>query len=223
MPHRNVFNWIDGRGWLVLAGSADSTNDIRSLALAKSAADGGVAFVSLGGGMDAAENVLYDLEDLGAAAGYIVDVTTEDDATVTIKLTETSVVVIEAAPTAEEARSALLGAAVDGIQAAYENGAIVLAEGPSAMVFGAWVVRQNGELAAGLEWLTAAMVAPGVTNAGAWARDVLMAEGLAYVVGIGAGTALAFGPDGQLEIWGKGEVTVALGRGLISGAEESTE
>jgi hypothetical protein len=222
VPQRNVFHWIDGRGWLVLAGSADSSNDIRALALAKSAADGGVAFVSLGAGMDHAEAVLYDLEDLGAAAGYIVDVTTEDDTTVTAKLTETSVVVIEAAPSAEDARSSLLGAAAEGIQAAYENGAVVLAEGQSAMVFGAWIVRQNGELASGLEWLSAAIVAAGVTNAGAWARDVLSAEGLAYVVGIGAGTALALGPDGQLEIWGKGEVTVALGRSLTSGAEDST-
>lgn len=221
MPNRNVFHWIDGRGWLVLAGSADSTNDIRALALAKAAADGGLAFVSLGGGMDAAEHVLYDLEDLGAPAGYIVDVMTEDDATVTTKLTETSVVVIEAAPTAEDARSTLVGAAMEGIQAAYENGAIVLVEGQSAMAFGEWIVRQNGELANGLEWLTAAIVAPAVTNAGAWARDVLMTEGLAYVVGIGAGTALAFGPDGELEVWGKGEVTVALGRSLLSGTEDS--
>lgn len=222
MPQRNVFHWIDGRGWLILAGSADSRDDIRAMALAKAAADGGLAFVSLGGGLDAAEHVLYDLEDLGAPAGYIVDVTTEDDATVTGKLTETSVVVIEAAPTAEDARSALLGAAVEGIQAAYENGAIVLVEGQSAMVFGEWVVRQDGTLTAGLEWLAGAIVAPGVTDAGAWAREVLMTEGLAYVVGIGAGTALALGPDGELEVWGKGEVTVALGRSLTTGTEDSS-
>lgn len=221
MPSRNVFHWNDGRGWLVLAGSADSTNDVRALALAKAAADGGLAYVSLGGGLDAAEHVLYDLEDLGAPAGYIVDVTTEDDATVTHKLTETSVVVVEALATAEEARSALLGAAIEGIQAAYENGAIVLVEGQSAMAFGEWLVRSNGELAAGLEWLTGAIVAPGVTNAAEWAIDVLTTEGLAYVVGIGAGTALAFGPDGELEVWGKGEVTVALGRSLTAGTGDS--
>jgi hypothetical protein len=214
---------MDGRGWLILAGSADSENEIRAMALAKAAADGNLAFVSLGGGLDAAEEVLYDLEDLGAPAGYIVDVTSEDDATITAKLTDTSVVVIEAAPTAQEARSGLVGAAAEGIQASYENGAIVLVEGQSAMVFGTFLVRDNGELGGGLEWLDGALVAPGVTNAAEWAHAILRSEGLAYVVGIGAGTALAFGPDGELEVWGKGEVTVALGRGLIPGAEESTE
>lgn len=223
MPQRNIFQWLDGRGWLVLAGSADSTNDIRAMALAKAAADGSVAFVSLGGGLDAAEEVLYDLEDLGAPAGYIVDVTSEDDATVTAKLTDTSVIVVEAAPTAQDARSALVGAAADGIQASYENGAIVLVEGLSSMVFGAFLVRENGELGGGLEWLSGGLVAPAVTNAAEWAHAILQSDGLAYVVGIGGGTALAFGPDGELEVWGKGEVTVALGRGLIPGAEESSE
>ena len=63
---------ILGSGKLGLPGNA-----IVAFALAKAAADGGLAFVSLGGGMDAAEHVLYDLEDLGAPAGYIVDVTAE--------------------------------------------------------------------------------------------------------------------------------------------------
>lgn len=221
MPERNIFRWVSGRGWLVLSGGPDVNSDVRSMALARSAADGGVAYVSTGGGADTAEHALEDMEDLGAPSGYLVDVASEDDQTVIARLTEASVVVIESHGSAEAVRSSLLGAAAEGLQAAFANGAVILAEGPSAMVFGSWVVRDNGELVNGLEWVEGGLFAPGVNAAAAWARDVLTAQALAYVVGIGVGSALALGPDGQVEIWGKGDVTVALGQNFTSGAGET--
>src|SRR5690606_9908974 len=160
-------------------------------------------------------------EDLGAPAGYLVDVTSEDDRTVVSRLTDAAVVVVGPAGSAEAIRSSLLGAAAEGLQTAFENGAVILAEGQSAMVFGEWVVRDSGELVDGLEWVAGSLIAPGVTNAAAWAREVLLAQTLEYVVGIGAGSALALGPDGEVEIWGKGEVTVALGQSLTSGPKET--
>ena len=61
-------------------------------------------------------------------------------------------------------------------------------------------------------------------KAGIGARVAGMALAGVAAIGLlaaGAGTALAFGPDGELEVWGKGEVTVALGRSLLSGTEDS--
>ena len=68
MPSQSVFNWRDGRGWLIFAGGWD--DDIRALALARDAADGGVACVALSGDSD---ELLDDISDLGAPSGFIVD------------------------------------------------------------------------------------------------------------------------------------------------------
>jgi hypothetical protein len=210
MPSNNVFHWPDGRGWLVFSGGVD--DDIRATALGRTAADGGIAYVPMGGDLDSAERMLEDMLDLGAPSGYLVDVNSEDDATITAKLSDAGMVIIEAADDAVEARSVLLGAAIEGIQEAYQNGAIVLVEGASVMAFGAWIVANDGKLVVGLDWLEASLIAPGVTSAAAWARDILLSQPLAFAVGIGVGSALALGPDGQVETWGSREVTVALGR-----------
>lgn len=221
MPTRNIFHWIDGRGWLILSGGNNAEGEIRALALGRVAADGGIAYITMGGGLDAAERALEDMEDLGAPSGYLVDVTAEDDETVTAKLADTGMVVIESSADAPEARSLLLGAAADGIQAAYENGAVVLVEGMSAQAMGAWVVLEGGGLTNGLEWLSGALIAPGVTQVAAWARDMLLAQPLAFAIGIGVGSALALGPDGQVELWGSQEITIALGRNFTAYTEDN--
>lgn len=216
MPTRSVFHWPDGRGWIVLSGGVDPGGDIRAFAIGRAAADGGVAVVTTGGGGESAERVLDDVEDLGAPSGYLVDVSSEDDATVTAKLADAGMILIEAGESAAEIKSALMGAAAEGIQTAFENGAVILAEGVSAQALGGWIVKDDGQLAAGLEWLDG-LIAPGVTSAAQWGHDLLLEQPLAYVVGIGAGSALALGPDGQVETWGKGEVSVALGRNYRTG------
>jgi hypothetical protein len=211
MPSNNVFRWLDGAGWMIFSGGATDDDTIRAQALGKLAADGGVAYVTLSGDAESGERALEDMEDLGAPSGYIVDVTTEDDASIRQKLAEAGMVVIESGRSADAVRSSLFGAGIDGIQVAYENGAVVLAEGNSAMVFGAWVTMESGELKDGFEWLTSALIAPGVTNAAEWAKDLLQSQPSAFAVGIGAGSALGLGSAGEIEIWGDGQVTVALG------------
>lgn len=110
-------------------------------------------------------------------------------------------------------RSLLLGAAIDGIQIAFKQGAVLLAEGAAAMVFGAWVLAEGGQIQNGVEWLEAALVMPGTTQVSenAQARQVLSAQPAAIALGIGRESALALGPDGELEPWGLGEISVALG------------
>lgn len=212
MPRNNIFEWPDGAGWLVLSGGADPESDIRAQVLTRLQADGPAVYLALSNGTDAAEAALDDMEDLGAPSGYLVDAAAEDDATLTEKLGEASLIVIEALPTGDDARSALVGAAIDGIEAAYQNGAVILAEGQSAMVFGAWVVLKHNGLKDGFEWLPSALIGPGVTSAAVWARELLLTQPAAFAIGIGEGSALALGPEGQIELLGRGEVTVALGQ-----------
>jgi hypothetical protein len=210
MPRNNVFQWPDGRGWLVLAGGAD--DEIRAQALGRAAADGGIAYVALGGDNLTGERALEDMEDLGAPSGYLVDLASEDDQTITAKLADAGIVVIESGANALEVRSALRGAAIEGIQTAYENGAVILVEGMSAMAFGDWIIRIEGTVDTGLEWIHGVLIAPGVTSAAEWGLSFLETQSAAFVVGIGTGSALALGPDGQIETWGDRQVTVALGK-----------
>jgi hypothetical protein len=214
MAHNNVLRWLDGRGWLVLAGGGDNLSDIRADALSRAAADGGIAYVTLGNQSVEAENVLADMEDLGAPSGYFVDILSEDDETVQAKLADAGIIVIDGSATLDDLRSSLIGAANDGIQIAFQNGAVVLAEGRAAVVFGAWILLELGELTSGLEWLENSLIVPGITSASqsSEVQEVLLLQPGAIAIGIGEGSALALGPDGEVETWGERQVTVALGK-----------
>lgn len=220
MPEQNVFHWLDGRGWLVLSGRIDpqgaDIGDIRSLILARSIADGGVACVALSGDVSAAERLLEDLEDLGAPSGYIVDVVAEDDTTIQARLADAGIIVIDSASDAETARSNLIGAPIDGIQTAYENGAMVLIEGHSTSAFGTWVMLRDRDVVSGLEWVEGAVIVSTDGAVSGAARPILEAQPAGYAIGIGQGSALALGPDGQVEVWGRGNVGIALGAAYVS-------
>ena len=108
-------------------------------------------------------------------------------------------------------RGALRGAALEGIQAAYANGAVILLEGFSAIGV-RLVADRRDEVEAGLEWLIGAAVLTGVERRGALRQaDLLRRSRRAIAVAIMPGSALALGPDGQIETWGEREVTIALG------------
>ena len=210
MPNRNVFHWMDGRGWLILSGGPDRAGELRALALERAAADGAVACISTTG-VEAGDRLLTDMQDLGAPSGYLVDVAAEDDETVRSRLAEAGMVIIEGEASAMAVRSMLLGAAIEGIQRAYQNGAVILAEAASAVVFGEWVRQETGEVTRGLEWLKGALILRGADVAEP-AKTALAGQPQAIAVGIGVGSALALGPDGEIELWGKKEITVLLGR-----------
>jgi hypothetical protein len=207
MASNNVLRWKDGRGWLIRSGGTDAGSEIRAQALGRVAADGGVAYI---GG----EQAMADLEDLGAPAGYLVDVMAEDDQTIESQIGDAGMVVVGSDAPVDQLRSGLIGAAAQGMQTAFGNGAVILAEGWGAAVFGAWVALDSGELTTGLGWLEDGLIVPGATSLAESepARDVLSSDPSVIVVGIGAGSALALGPDGEVETWGDKQVAIALGR-----------
>jgi hypothetical protein len=221
MPSQSVFRWLDGRGWLVLSGagapsSEADPSEIRAKALGRAAADGAAAVVYLGGG-GGADALLDDIEDLGAPSGYLVDVFSEDDETIRSRLAEAGVIVISGAASGAAARSALVGAAVEGVRAAYENGAVVLVEGAASGAFGAYMIGADGAVSAGLGWLLNALILPGLMSVGQEALPVLSAYPGAVGIGIGGGSALALGGNSEVEIWGARRVSVALGSAYRGG------
>lgn len=211
MASKAALQWQDGRGWLVLAGGANEA--VRARALAIGAADGGIAYLATQGANAAVEQILTDMEDLGAPSGYLVDVLAEDDTMIQTRLAEASMIVIGADDGVNNVRSAVLGAALTGIQQAFENGAVVLAEGSAAMTFGAWLMQEDGQVKTGFGWLRDGLIVPGITSVSESpiTRIVLAAQPSALAVGIGAGSALALGPDGEVETWGEQQVSIALG------------
>ena len=219
MARNNVLQWRDGRGWLVLSGGHIPESDVRAQTIGHIDADGGVAYISFGNN-ESAETLMNDLQDLGAPPGYFVDVLSEDDETIRLKLGEASLIVVEPGVSSADMRSALMGAAVEGMQTAFENGAVVLLEGKSASVFGTWLLLETGEIRQGIGWLSQMFVLPGVTEVAQSeaGKEALKEEASALAVGIGVGSALALGPDGEVEPWGDGLVTIALGRSFTSTA-----
>ena len=218
MASNSVLQWLDGSGWLILAGD-NHHDEIRALALGRAAADGGVAYVVLGSGnLAAVEATLDNMEDMGAPTGYLVDVLSEDDATIEARLGEASVIVIGDVTDLTDLRSALMGAAIRGIQTAYENGAVVLAQGLSAMLFGVWMVGLDEHLGAGLSWVERVLIVPGAVGDAAphLIQQFLYDEPASLSIFVGLNSALALGPTGEVETWGEGDVKITLGQGFTS-------
>jgi hypothetical protein len=209
MPRFNLFSWREGAGTLMLSGAPNS--DMRAIALMRNVADGAVACVYIGSIPGAADALLDDLEDLGAPSGYLVDVLAEDDDIVRDRLGEASIIVISSYLGPNEVRSAITGAAYAGLEAAYANGAIILAEGMACDMFGDLVV--DGEVREGFAWLEGALIATSATldELREYGAQVLKEYPEKYMLLLATGGAMAFSADGRVETWGDGEVTIQLG------------
>lgn len=206
-----VLNWIPGAGWLVLSGGRTTLSEIRANVLSRAKPDGGVAYIGLS--VDDAEDVMDDMAELGAPTGYLVNVMTEDDETITDQITDASIIVISGDYDPQTLLSGLFGAAAKAIQSAYEGGTIVLAEGGAVSTFGQVLPFYPGRLGDGLKWVTDAVIIPGVTsvNQSTEARAALETHTAKIAIGIAEGSALVLGPGGQVETWGGKQVTVGLG------------
>jgi hypothetical protein len=167
-------------------------------------------------GGDLADEALADMQSLGARSGYIVDLFSEDDETVRTKLSEASIIVVASQGAAEDVRSALLGAAIEGMRIAFTNGAVILAEGVAASAFGSWIVRDDAPVIPGLAWFFNTVIIPDVPSAteSPSAKSILVQQPHGIAVGLGKGSALALGPHGEVETWGTRLVTLALGYGF---------
>lgn len=216
MPQANVIRWRDGGGWIVLTGGGDfrttredeGTNEIEAQALGLASAGKQMAYIFAASDIETADEHLALLEDLGAPSGYLVDALSEDDDTLRTQLEDAGLIILADGKQADQLRGGLLGAAIAGIEAAFQEGAVVLAEGAGAQVLGSVYGAKPG-----LGWIEGAAVIPYFdTDTGKQRlRDLLIAHPESYALGIGTGSALALGPNGEVQAWGKRQITVTLG------------
>jgi cyanophycinase-like exopeptidase len=213
MPQTKVIRWRDGAGWLVLSGGADfesaDSSEVEAETLARVPAGDPLAYIWAAGDVESADKHLATLEELGAPTGFLVDILTEDDDTLRRQLADAGLIVIGDGPNLKGLRSGLLGAALEGIGEAYDRGAVVLGIGQGAAVLGSILSDQQG-----VGWVEGAAIMPAYDreSEAARLRELLVQHPEAYGLGIGTGSALALGPAGEIAAWGKGQVTVTLGR-----------
>lgn len=216
MADDKLLRWATGLGWLVFSGGHTASSPIRAQVLARSNAINRIAYISLAD--DLGDALMDDIEDLGGPTGYLVDLEYEDDATVAEQIKDAGIIMVEVGASLDALYHALQGAAATAIKDAYQRGSMVLIEGLAVNLFGRWVIADNGALMAGLNWVENAFIEPesgGIADSRA-VQAVMEAVPEAIAINIGAGSALALGNGGRLEVWGEQHVTISLGQQYTS-------
>lgn len=221
MPQANIFRWREGAGWLILSGGGSFEEGkheaIDALMLSRNIADGALAYIWSAGDIETAGQHLQYYDDLGGPSSYLVDVISEDDDTLREALHDAGIIVIGDGPDIGRLYNSLHGAAIEALSAAFERGSLIVGIGAGAEVFGDWVLRPASEgVRQGFGWLSGAAIVPvALSNAERRTlRGLLRSQPFAYGLGLGVGSALAFGP-GTIESWGSNEVAVTLGQGYL--------
>ncbi len=204
MTAQDLLNGPAGAGWLVLSGGNSAESFVRASVLAR-AGPGPIAYLASDGDTEIAQRSLEDMESLGAPSGYLVEAARENDATLAQLLNEASIIFLHDGPDASAVLSVLGGSLNEILLAAHEQGAIIFAEGKSATAFGGWVFQEGQPLPA-LDWLAGVFIQTG---------DEIEAERFpqgALQLQILRESALALGPAGALELWGRDDVRITLGK-----------
>lgn len=220
MHQSSIFQWREALGWLVLSGGGDylkgETEAIDARMLTRGAADGPLVYINAADpDLEAAEQYLTYLDDLGGRSGYIIDIISEDDVTLKTKLGEAGVIIIGDGPDRSRLFNSLHGAAIEGIEQAFEQGALIMGIGIGATVFGEWVLSLDSDNTAdGFSWLTRAAIIGGTPSPEEKLKlkALLHSNPIAYGLGIWAGSALTLGPAGNVELWGNQQISISLGK-----------
>lgn len=93
------------------------------------------------------------------------------------------------------------------------GGRLVFTVGSASSSLGSWIFSGDEEPAAGLGWLTGAIVLPEVEKPGEIpiVKQLLSQHKLSYALGLPRGAVLALGPRGEIEVWGIASPSVVLG------------
>lgn len=216
MSVQTGLEWIAGDGWLVFTGEHDDTSELRAQTLHRIGLARGFAYLGLNEA--AGDEEIADFEDLGAPTGYLVNILIEDDETIRRNLRDVGLIVIDSQADPRRMLDALRGAAAEAVQDAYEQGALVLAEGPVAQIFGACWLSETGSLHEGLNWITDTMILPGIgeqVRVREIAAPVFERRPRTLALGLSNGSALALGPGATLEVWGDQPVALTMGPGFL--------
>jgi cyanophycinase-like exopeptidase len=207
---------------LVLVGGGDwrsgETAEIDDRLLARANFAYPIAFVpTASGSLSAGDGLLDYYAEIGGPHSYTVPILSASDAHDEENcrmLAGAGLIILGDGDGLALARTLRGTPALDGILAAFVQGALVVGMGAGAVPMGTQMVVPGAESGAelGWGWIESIVVVPqfsGAAKEPALQAALRSRAGLAGL-GISEGAALALGPDGQVETWGGGEVTVVV-------------
>lgn len=204
------FSWLDSIGWLILSGPPDALSEIRAQALSRYDGSGAIAYISLAG--DFGDALMDDMAELGAPAGYLVDLEAGDNNEIYERLAAAGMIVIEAPQDSALLERLMTQTARSALKSALERGALILLEGRAAAIAGEHWLNDCGHLIAGLNYVqnTLIVASPESAKHGELNRHIHRDLPDVSIIGLARGAALALGPARRIETWGDGEVTISL-------------
>ena len=219
MPAITPFTWLDSNGWLVLSGPPDALSEIRAQALNRYDGGGALAYISLA--HDLGDALMDDLAELGAPAGYLVDLDDLDNNEIYERLSAAGMIAIQAYRHPDRLHKLMSHTVTSALKSALKRGALILFEGAAASLAGQYRMTAAGELTAGLNFVGNALIATIADNdtETTLTRNIHRQLPDVLLMGLARGSALALGPTRQIETWGEGDVTITLNnrRGDLSG------
>jgi hypothetical protein len=100
---------------------------------------------------------------------------------------------------------------LEPLAAALDDGALIVASGNAAGIFGDWLVDREGAAIPGLAWIPSSVIQPHyVPN---MACPLLTKRPGLFRLGIPEAAALALGPEEERELWGEVKPTLTFGIG----------
>ena len=204
------FSWFDSIGWLVLSGPPDALSEIRAQALSRYDGSGAIAYISLAG--DFGDALMDDMAELGAPAGYLVDLEAGDNNEIYERLAAAGMIVIEAPQDPALLKRLTTQTARSALKSALERGALILFEGVAAAIAGEHWLNASGDLIAGLNFVQNSLIfaSPDSAKSGELKGHIHHDLPEVSIIGLARGAALALGPARRVETWGDGEVTISL-------------
>jgi len=222
MTRAGPLKWRTGDGWLVLVGGASghwqTTEAIDRAAIEAMADETPVAFVPAANcPPDYGDAFLARYAELGAPPGYVVPLHDEAAARDRLnvrRLTQAGLIYIGGGDTRALLKTMTGAPALDAVAAAFAAGAVIVGMSAGAIALAEWGVLSDpgAGVLKGWGWLPQVILAPHYAPEQAGAlRAALIDHPDRLGVGIPEDVALALGPDGEVQTWGQGQITVALG------------
>jgi hypothetical protein len=96
------------------------------------------------------------------------------------------------------------------------QGGVIFAIGSAAAAMGTWAFPTiEDDIAPALQWLPGALILPGEASPSDLdnVRQLLEDQPKAYALGLSEASLVAFGPAGEIEVWGEAQPRLILGSG----------
>jgi hypothetical protein len=224
MTNQGPLHWLSGRGWLVLSGGGNwhqgETDTIDAHVLGLANLDRPIVALFSEGTPEEAEEILEHYTLLGGPTGEAFSLSTMtdqdlQDSSFTALLEEAGILYLGGENPTQLVRRLRNTQALKFIVRGFATvqGLILVGAGGAAAALGTWLALSHpGEIARGFGFLRNAIVAPHFTQTeeAPLLHDLLSAHPNQLGLGIPEGTALALGPQGEVQTWGEGQVTAVV-------------